>query len=106
MQSQTKCKLNYVNFITGGSVISNTFNDFFIDIGRNHDSGVSPIDYMGQPLVNNILLSEVTTNEISKIWGSLRNGATEHAEINACLLKLVLSFIAEPLMYLCYQSLS
>ena len=61
---------------------------------------------MGQPLVNSIFLSEVTANEISQILGSLKNGAAGYDEINACLLKLVSPFIAEPLMYLCNQSLS
>ena len=110
-QSQTKFKLNDGNFTTDGSVISNTFNDFFINIGLNlagkiPNVGVSPVDYMGQPLVNSIFLSEVTANEISQILGSLKNGAAGYDEINACLLKLVSPFIAEPLMYLCNQSLS
>ena len=56
--------------------------------------------------VNSIFLSEVTANEISQILGSRKNGAAGYDEINACLLKLVSPFIAEPLMYLCNQSLS
>ena len=96
---------------TDGSVLSNTFNDLFINIGPNlagkiPNVGVSPVDYMGQPLVNSLFLSEVTTNEISQILGSLKNGAAGYYEIKACLLKLVSPFIAEPLMYLCNQSLS
>ena len=105
--------MNDGNFTTDGSVtcISNTFNDFFINIGpnlagKNPNVGVSPVDYTGQPLVNSIFLSEVTANEISQILGSLKNGAAGYDEINACLLKLVSPFIAEPLMYLCNQSLS
>ena len=68
--------------------------------------GISPADYMGQPLVNSMFLSEVTSNEISQILGSLKDGAAGYDEINACLLKLVSPFISEPLMYLCNQSLT
>ena len=79
-QLQTKFKLNDGNFTTDGSIISNTCNDFFINIGPNlaekiPNMGVSPVDYMDQPLVNSIFLSEVTSNEISQILGSLKNGA-------------------------------
>ena len=85
-QSRTKFKLNDGNFTTDGSVISNTFNDFFIHIGPNlagkiPNVGVSPVDYMGQPLGNSIFLSEVTANEISQILGSLKNGAAGYDEI-------------------------
>ena len=90
--------------------MSSTFNDFFINIGPNlagkiPNMGVSPCDYMGQPLVNGIFLSEVTTDEISQILGPLKNGRGTD-EINARLLKFVSPFITEPLMHLCNQSLS
>ena len=110
-QLQTKFQLNDGNFTTDGSIISNTFNDFFINIGPNlagkiPNMGISSVDYMGQPLVNSIFLSEVTSNEISQILGSLKNGAAGYDEINACLLKLVSPFISEPIMYLCNQFLT
>ena len=52
-QSQSKFKLNDESFTTDGSIISNTFNDFFINIGPNlagkiPSVGHSPIEYMGQ----------------------------------------------------------
>ena len=67
--------------------------------------GHSPIEYMGQPLVNSIFLSEVTIVEISLILGSLKDGAAGYDEISASLLKLISQFLVEPLVYLCNQSL-
>ena len=67
--------------------------------------GHSPIEYMGQPLVNSIFLSEVTIVEISQILESLKNGAAGYDEISASLLKLISPFIVEPLVYLYNQSL-
>ena len=52
---------------------------------------------MGQPLVNDIFLSVVTSNEINQILGSLKNDATGHDEMNTCLLKPVSSCITEPM---------
>ena len=109
-QLQTKFKLSNGNYTTDGSVISNKFNDFFINVGptlaaKIPDQKFTPIDFMGQPSVNSIFLSEVTTEEINKILRSLKNGAAGYDEINASLLKLILPFIGEPLIYLCNQSL-
>ena len=50
---------------------------------------------MGQPLVNSIFLYEVTTDEISQILESLKNGAAGFDEINAWSFKLVSPFIAK-----------
>ena len=52
----------------------------FINIGPNlagkiPNMGVSPDDYMGQPLGHCIFLSEITSNEISQILWSLKSGA-------------------------------
>ena len=68
--------------------------------------GFMRIVYPYQPVVNNTILSDVTTHEISQILGSLKKGATGYDETIACLLKLVSPFIAEPLVYLCNQSLT
>ena len=62
---------------TDRSIISNTFNDFFINVGPNlaekiPNMGVSPVDCMGQPLVNSIILSEVASNKISQVWDPWR----------------------------------
>ena len=107
---KTKFKLNDGSLTTDGSVISNKFNDLFINIGPNlaakiQDQILSPNDFMGQPLTNSIFLSDVTSDEIHIIIKSLKNGAPGYDEINASLLKLVSPCIVEILVYLCNKSL-
>ena len=110
-QLQTKFKLNDGSFTTDGCVISNKFNDFFVNIGPNlaakiPEQNLSPLDFMDQPLLNSIYLSEVTSEEINNILKSLKNGAAGYDELNACLLKHISPFITEPLKYLSNLSLS
>ena len=110
-QLQTKFKLNDGSFTTDGYVISNKFNDFFVNIGPNlaakiPEQNLSPLDFMDQPLLNSIYLSEVTSEEINNILKSLKNGAAGYDELNACLLKHISPFITEPLKYLSNLSLS
>ena len=107
-QLQAKFKLNGGSFTTDGFVISNKFNDFFINIGPNPkipEQNLSSLDFMDQPLLNSIYLSEVTSEEISNILQFLKNGAAGH-ETNASLLNDISSGITEPLKYLSNLSLS
>ena len=76
-QLQTKFQLDNGSFTTDGYVISNKFNDFFINIGPNLAANIpkqnrSPLDLMDQPLLNSIYLSEVTSEEITYILKSLK----------------------------------
>ena len=76
-QLQTKFKLNNGSLTTDGYVISNKFNDFFINIRPNLAANIpkqnlSPLDFMDQPLSNSIYLSQVTSEEISEILKSLK----------------------------------
>ena len=78
---------------------------FFVNIGPNlaakiPEQNLSPLDFMDQPLLNSIYLSEVTSEEINNILKSLKNGAAGYDELNACLLKHISPFITEPLKYL------
>ena len=70
------------------------------------EQNLSPLDFMDQPLLNSIYLSEVTSEEISNILKSLKNGAAGYDELTACLLKHIYPFITEPLKYLSNLSLS
>ena len=69
-----------------------------------HKQTLSPLHYLGNPIIHPILLSEVTTNEINKIIQSLKNGAAGHDDITAANLKLVARSINQPLAYLCNLS--
>ena len=85
-QSQTKFKLNDGSLTTDGSVISNKFNDFFINIGPNLAAKIlyqnlSPNDFMGQPLTNSIFLSDVTSDEIHIIIKSLKMGPLDMTKL-------------------------
>ena len=110
-QKQSKFRLSDGTFTTDGQLISNTINEFFINIGPNlakkiPGQNMSPVDFMGDPLVNSIFLSQVTHAEISTILNTLKNGAPGYDEINACLLKQISHCIVDPLTHVCNLSFS
>ena len=70
------------------------------------EQNVSPLDFMDQPLLNSIYLSEGTSEEINNILKYLKNDAAGYDELNSCLLKHISPFITEPLKYLSNLSLS
>ena len=102
-------KLSDGTIILDGTLISNKFNEFFTNIGPNMarkipGQDVSRLHFMGPALVNSIFLTHVTTDEMVEILKSLKNGAPRPDEINAMSLKMVSSFIIEPLTYICNLS--
>ena len=83
---------------------------FFINIGPTLSKSIpginkSPMYHMGNKLKETLFLSPVDVTEITKIIMSLKNSAPAYDDINATLLKFVVSFIAEPLCYVCNLSL-
>ena len=60
--------------------------------------------HMGNELNESLFLSPVDGTEITKIVMSLKNSASGYDDINATLLKFVISCIAEPLCYVCNLS--
>ena len=108
---QEKVKLNDESMISDKSVISNKFNEFFVNIGPNLAKkipiqNVSPLQFMDVPTANSIFLSLVTAEEIREIVCSLKNGAAGHDEIKASILKSISSYIIDPLAYICNLSLN
>ena len=76
--------------ISDKSVISNIFNEVFVNIDVNLAKkipiqNVSPLQCMDDLTVSSIFLSLVTADEIKAIVCSLKNGAAGHDEIKASI---------------------
>ena len=92
------------------SLISEKFNDFFINIGPNSakkipDLGMTPLNHMGPSAAHAIFLSQVTNIEIIQIIQDLKNDAPGYDEISASALTLVSCHVVVPLVYLCNLSI-
>ena len=103
---QTKFKFNDGTFTTNKSLISEKFNNFFVNIGPNlakkiPNQELSPLCFMKNPSVNSMFLYDVTLEELNKVISSLKNGAPDYDEINASVLKIISSCVDSPLVYLC-----
>ena len=110
-KAQAQFKLNDGSTTSDKLIISEKFNEFFINIGptlankipkqtRNHSF------YLGEKIVNTIFLSTVTVDEIDDIFRSLRNSAPGHDELTAEILKLGLQYMRQPLLYVLNLSLA
>ena len=59
--------------LSGGTLISNTFNEFFQNIAPNlakkiSNQNISSLHFMNDPLVNSIFLSLATAKKTMEIW--------------------------------------
>ena len=87
-----KFKLSDGSITSDKCLISEKFNDFFVGIGPNlakkiPSQNLSPLKYMGQPLLQSMFLSVVTPDEVKKIIKSLKSGAAGYDELSASILK-------------------
>ena len=107
---QEQFKLSDGSVTSNKLIISEKFNEFFINIGptlakkiphqsRNHSF------YLGDKIVNTIFLSSITVEEIDEIFRSLRKSAPGHDELTTDILKLGLPYIKLPLLYVLNLSL-
>ena len=104
-----KFRLSDGSITSDKCLISEKFNDFFVGIGPNMakkipSQNLSPLKYMGQPLLQSMFLSVVTPDEVHKIINSLKSGAAGYDELSASILKMISSSITSPLAYLCNLS--
>ena len=86
-------------------VISNQFNDFFINIGPNLASKIPPSnknfnEFLPTSNINSIYLEPMTTPELIKIMKSLNNGAPGYDEVNTECVKYSMESLAELLTHL------
>lgn len=108
---QIKFRVSDTSTITDPFVISENFNDFFVNIGHNLARRIPytnsvPREFMGDRVRYSIFLEAVTQDELLQIIRSLKDGAPGYDEITAKVLKSSVPSIVEPLCYLCNLSLS
>ena len=96
---------------TDNELISNKFNDFFINIGPTLAKSIphvnkSPLSYLGNRLTESIYLDPVSENEIGQLIKSLKDTAAGFDDLNAMCLKISPQFLVKPLTHICNLSLS
>ena len=72
----SKFRLNDGSLTENKSMISNKFNEFFVNVGPNlakkiPETGINPLHYMGSPEKQSIFLSNITCTEIINIIANL-----------------------------------
>ena len=106
----SKFRLNDGSLTENKSMISDKFNEFFVNVGPNlakkiPETGINPLHYMGSPEKQSIFLSNITCTEIINIIANLKNGAPGYDEISAPILKFIIEDIVHLLAYLYNLSL-
>ena len=108
---QGRFKIGENLITTDNELISNKFNDFFINIGPTLAKSIphvnkSPLSYLGNRLIESIYLAPVSENEIGQLIKSLKDTAAGFDDLNAMCLKISSQFLAKPLTHICNLSLS
>ena len=91
-------------------IISDKFNDFFINVGPNlakaiPTSSKSPLYCMKERVRESIFLEPVTEEELNKLIKNLKDSANGWDDLGSKFIKLSIEFIVTPLSYICNQSL-
>ena len=92
-------------------MISNKFNDFFVNVGQNLAKSIplsckEPSDYISYKAINVFYFVPVTENEISKIIGCFKESAAGWDNIKANVIKHIKNIVCIPLKHICNLSLS
>ena len=93
---QGRFKIGENLITTDNELISNKFNDFFINIGPTLAKSIphvnkSPLSYLGNRLTESIYLDPVSENEIGQLIKSLKDTAAGFDDLNAMCLKNILT---------------
>ena len=107
---QTKFKINDRDTTSDKKLISEKFNEFFVNVGPNLAKSLKKVDrvpeyYLRSPLINSIFLSPVTDDELYEIFKNLKNSAPGYDEMKTEPLREALPQYISPLNYVCNLSL-
>ena len=99
------------SIIDDGNMISNKFNDFFVNVRQNLAKSIpssckEPSDYISYNAINAFYFVPVTENEISKIIGCFKESAAGWDGIKANVIKHIKNIVCIPLKHICNLSLS
>ena len=90
--------------------IANAFNDFYINVGpnlaRKISSNGSPIDFLNEPLPDDISLERVEQDEVKQIVSKLKSSSSGWDEIPSLVVKQTIDSTSEPLTHIFNLSLS
>jgi hypothetical protein len=98
--------------ITDPTVISNEFNDFFVNVGPNlasniHNSGKQYYEYLNNTYTKNVFFKPIVENEVLKIINNFdKNKSAGHDGIGNLIVKRVANEIAQPLTKIFNLSIS
>ena len=91
-------------------IISENFNDFFVNVGHNlakhiPNVGIFPRNFMGYRVLQAIFMEPLTVAELIKIVHYLKNGAPGYDGVPSQILKDTINTIIDLLCFLCNHSL-
>ena len=107
---QKRFKLNDDSITDDKNIISEKFNDFFINVGPNLAKNIpkmnkNPLYCMPNSILESMFVEPVTSEEIKKLVMNLKKSASGWDDISTKFLKLSLEYIITPLTHLCNRSL-
>ena len=95
--------------VTDGHIISNSFNEYFVNVGRllseAIDCDTNPLHYV-QNNLNSMCIHEITTAEVMTVISTLNNSAAGHDGIPAFIMKQCINDYITPLTHLINLSIN
>ena len=96
-------------YISDNETISNSFNNYFINVGsslaKNIVSDINPLSYI-QNNMHTIHVPEISENEIMSIIKTLNNSAAGHDELPVSIMKQCANDYIKPLTLLINMSIT